>query len=78
MEFDRSLSDTAEQPSIATPAAIEPNVHNLKAAPLIDVMYEQLEYLIGHSAGNCPPDCLDCRRLQQVINWLLLPFRSGS
>ena len=78
MEFDRSLSDTAEQPSIATPAAIERNVHNLKATPLIDVMHEQLEYLIGHSGENCPPDCIDCRRLQQVINWLLLPFRSGS
>ena len=72
------LSDPADQPSIATPAVIERNVYNLEAAPLIDVMYEQLEYLIGHSGGNCPPDCIDCRRLQQVINWLLLPFRSGS
>ena len=81
MDFDRSLSDTANQPSIATPATpavIEGNVRYLTAAPLTDVMYEQLEYLIGHSGGNCPPDCIDCGRLQQVRNWLLLPFRSGS
>jgi hypothetical protein len=78
MDFYRSLSDTADRPSIATPGVIERNVYNSKTAPLIDVMYEQLEYLVGHSDGDCLPDCMDCRRLQQVINWLLLPFRSGS
>jgi hypothetical protein len=78
VEFDRSLYNTADQASIAKPAAIERNVYNLKAAPLINVMYEQLEYLIGHSDGTCSPDCIDCGRLEQVINWLLLPFRSGS
>ena len=78
MDFDRSLSNTADQPPIARPAAVERNVHNLKTAPLIDVMYEQLEYLIGHSDGDCPPDCIDCDRLQQVRNLLLLPFRSDS
>ena len=78
MDFYRSLSDTADQPpSLATPAEIERNVHNFEAAPLIDVIYEQLEYLIGHSGGDCPPDCIDCRGLQPVIDWLLLPFRSG-
>ena len=78
MDFDRSLSNTADQPPIAKPAAIERNVDNLKAASLIDVIYEQLEYLIGHFDGTCSPDCIDCRRLGQVINWLFLPFRSGS
>ena len=76
MDFYRSLSDTVDRPSIATPTVIERNVHNLKAVPLTDVMYEQFEYLIGHSDGDCPPDCMDCARLQQVKNWLLLPFRS--
>jgi len=73
MDFYRPLSDTADRPPIATPAVI-----NLKAAPLTDVMYEQLEYLIGHSDGDCPSNCIDCDRLQQVRNLLLLPFRSGS
>jgi len=78
MDFYRSLSETADRPSVAIPAVIERNVHLLKAAPLTDVMYEQLEYLIGHSDGDCPPNCIDCDRLQQVRNLLLLPFRSGS
>jgi hypothetical protein len=78
MDFDRSLSKTADQRPIAKPAAVERNVHNSKTAPLTDVMYEQLEYLIGHSEGTCSPDCINCRRLEQVINWLLLPFRSDS
>ena len=73
MDFYRPLSDTADRPPIATPAVI-----NLKAAPLTDVMYEQLEYLIGDSDGDCPSNCIDCDRLQQVRNLLLLPFRSGS
>jgi len=73
MDFHRLLSDTADR-SIATPALIERNVHNSKTAPLTDVIHEQLEYLIGHSDGDCPPDCIDCDRLQQVIHWLLLPF----
>ena len=78
MDFCRSLSDTADRPSVATPAVIERSGYDLKAAPLTDVMYEQLEYLIGHSDGDCPPDCIDCDRLQQVRTLLLLPFRSGS
>lgn len=72
MDFYRSLSDTEKRPSI------ERNVLNLKAAPPTDVMYEQLEYLIGHSNGGCPPDCIDCDRLNQIRNLLLLPFRSDS
>jgi hypothetical protein len=78
MDFYRLLSDTADRPSVATPAVIERNVYNLKAAPLPDVMFEQLEYLMGHSDGDCPPACMDCDRLQQVRNLLLLPFRSDS
>jgi hypothetical protein len=78
MDFYRSLSDTADRPPIATLAVIKRKAHNLKATPLTDVMYEQLEYLIGHCDGGCPPNCIDCNRLQQVRNLLLLPFRSGS
>ena len=78
MDFYRSPSDTENRPAIATPAVIERRVLNLKAAQSTDVMCEQLEYLIGHSDGDCPPDCIDCDRLQQVRNLLLLPFRSDS
>ena len=56
---------------------IERSVLNLKEAPPTDVMYEQLEYLIGHPDGDCPPDCIDCDRLQKIRSLLLLPFHSG-
>ena len=78
MDFYRPPSNTTDGPFVATPAVIERNVYDLKAALLADVMFEQLEYLIGHSDGDCPPDCIDCTRLQQVRNLLLLPFRCDS
>ena len=78
MDFYRSPSDTEKQSAVATPAVIERRVLTLKAAPSTDVMYEQLEYLIGHSDGSCPPNCIDCDRLQKIRTLLLLPFRSDS
>ena len=59
MNFYQPLSDTADRPSVATSAVLERNVYKLKAAPPTAVMFEQLEYLIGHSDGDCPPDCID-------------------
>jgi hypothetical protein len=41
----------------------------------MDVMFDQIEYLIGHADETCPEGCVDCARLEQVKNWLLLPFR---
>jgi hypothetical protein len=76
MDFS-SLSDAADQPAVAAPATIERNEHYLQAAPVTDVMFDQLEYLIAHKDESCGPDCLDCGRLHQVRDWLLLPFRSS-
>ena len=78
MDFYRSPSDTENRPAIATPAVIERRVLTLKAAPSTDVMYEQLDYLVGHSDEDCPSDCKDCDRLQKIRTLLLLPFRSDS
>jgi hypothetical protein len=74
MDFYRSLSDTADRPSIATPAVIERNVYNLKAAPLTDVMYERLEYLICQSDGDCPPG----GTLRRCLHYNLLQCRAES
>lgn len=46
------------------------------AAPVVDVLYDQLAYLVAHADGVCPPGCPDCARLEQVKIWLLLPFRA--
>jgi hypothetical protein len=46
-------------------------------------MFDQLEYLLAHAAEratgsqHCAPECMDCGRLQQVRNWLLMPFHSA-
>jgi hypothetical protein len=48
------------------------------SAPVGDVLFDQLEYLVAHSGRDCPPECLECGRLERVKHWLLLPFRKSS
>jgi hypothetical protein len=48
------------------------------SAALVDVLYDQLEYLVAHTGRDCPSDCLECGRLERVKHWLLLPFRKSS
>jgi hypothetical protein len=43
-------------------------------APVLDIMIEQLQFLAAHATENCGPECVDCARIAQVRNWLLLPF----
>jgi hypothetical protein len=57
------------------PAHAEPPCY-LAPAPLSEVLFDQLEYLLAHRTEDCPPGCTDCSRLQQVKDWLLLPFRT--
>ena len=68
---DRSPSEAADQPP-----SIESNPQHLSVAETTDVLFDQLEYLIAHVGGNCPPECADCARLEQVRILLLLPFRT--
>ena len=46
----------------------------IEATPLIDVLFDQLEYLVTHSERECPQGCPDCDRLQRVKKLLLAPF----
>ena len=74
METNRSTSDAGGQPSRENHAWANRGVCYVGSARLIDVMFDQLEYLIAHYRRNCPPGCRDCERLEQVSNWLLTPF----
>ncbi|HZT32651.1 MAG TPA: hypothetical protein VFA33_22365 [Bryobacteraceae bacterium] len=47
----------------------------LNPAPLVDVLIEQVEYLVGHLSRACPPRCPDCARLERAMVYLLKPFR---
>lgn len=46
----------------------------IEPAPIMNVMFEQIEYLLAHSDSACPSGCTDCARLVQVRKWLLSPF----
>ena len=74
MDSDRQMSDAAEHGSATSPAETR-NASNAGPAQVTDVLFDQLQYLVEHGAGNCSAECPDCRRLQMVTDWLLLPFR---
>jgi hypothetical protein len=54
----------------------------LATSQMTDVLFDQLEYLLAHvgeraqNAQPCAPNCMDCARLQQAKNWLLMPFHT--
>ncbi len=76
MNTDRPLPGIDNQLRPHSCPAPLPGKCYLDPAPLADVMFDQLDYLLAHNGRDCSPDCGDCSRLQQVKNWLLLPFRS--
>lgn len=51
------------------------HVSYTEPAPLVDVMFDQLEYLVAHCDEDCVPGCADCARLAQVQMCLLGPFQ---
>jgi hypothetical protein len=44
------------------------------AAQLIDVMQDQVWYLMSHGDDHCLTGCPDCARLEEVRRCLLRPF----
>jgi hypothetical protein len=41
---------------------------------VVDVMREQMEFLLAHAGRACAPECPECARLGQVREFLLRPF----
>ena len=78
MDGDRTMADPAKQPSPTSQAASARSACYVESAAPMDVMFEQLEYLVAHTRQRCSRGCLDCARLQQVERWLLRPFRANS
>ncbi|HEV3333643.1 MAG TPA: hypothetical protein VG096_21815 [Bryobacteraceae bacterium] len=74
MDWERQMSEGAETQSATSPADTR-NSSSTGSAQVTDVLFDQLQYLVEHTAGNCSTECPDCRRLQMVSDWLLLPFR---
>ena len=47
----------------------------IEPASLVDVMFDQLAWLLEHASASCTPECPHCARLEQVKNLLLVPFQ---
>jgi hypothetical protein len=78
MGHDWSISDAANGTSVVGETTPGHRVCYVEPAPTIDVMFDQLEYLLAHKSRGCPPGCGSCKRLKQVESWLLLPFRTNG
>ena len=74
MDWERQISDAAEQPA-TTSRPDTGNSSNTGPAQITDVLFDQLQYLVGTHRRKLLCECPDCRRLQMVTDWLLLPFR---
>ena len=78
MSSERARRGTAKRNLSTNQPALSGSRCYLANTPVQRVLVDQLEYLIAHCQGNCPSDCIDCGRLHQVKNWLLLPFYSAA
>jgi hypothetical protein len=76
MHSDPLISEPAHQTLVASQAAPGHRVCYIEAAPTVKVMFDQLEYLLGHEGQGCPAGCQDCIRLREIEGWLLQPFRA--
>ena len=77
MNSERPMADAPRQSPAATQPAISPSGCYIAASAMAEVMFDQLQYLLDHTGQHCAPECMDCGRMQQVKNWLLLPFHSA-
>ena len=46
----------------------------MAVTPLLEVLEDQLRFLIDHAARQCLPGCADCARLEEAKQCLLRPF----
>jgi hypothetical protein len=70
------MADLIVAPSPPAEWNSEPKACFVSPAPLIDVLFDQLEYLGSHTGEECPVGCPDCNRFAQVKKLLLVPFES--
>jgi hypothetical protein len=76
MHSDPLISKPANQTVVAGEAGPSHRVCYIEAAPTMNVMFDQLEYLLAHESRGCPAGCQDCIRLREIEGWLLQPFRA--
>jgi len=75
------MDNIQESNVTSEPSAEESGLLGVKyvaPAPLVEVLFEQLEFLATHltNGEDCPDECPLCARLDEVSNCLLSPFRN--
>ena len=64
MNIDSPRPNAANQLDASSQPAPQEGKCYLVSAPLAEVMFYQLEYLVAHSTlkalGECSPECVDC------------------
>jgi hypothetical protein len=61
-------------------AAEKPGPEYIPPASIVDVLFEQLAYLLAHNANGeaCASNhCATCSRLSRVATALMIPFSRG-
>lgn len=77
MNSERRTTEAQSESPATIQRVVAPSGCYIAASPMTQVLFDQLEYLLAHTGQHCAPECMDCGRLQQVKNWLLLPFHSA-
>jgi hypothetical protein len=78
MNTDRQIGDARSPAAAVNQPAESQHSCYVASAAVVDVLFDQLEYLVAHSGRDCPPGCIDCGRLERVQHWLLLPFHRSE
>ena len=47
----------------------------IEPASPVEVMFDQLAWLLEHTSESCSPECPHCARLEKVKDLLLVPFQ---
>jgi hypothetical protein len=45
---------------------------------LVEVMFDQLAWLLEHASAGCAPECPHSARLEKIKNLLLVPFQVST
>lgn len=62
--------------SAVSPPKPDKDIYIQSNRDLAEVMFEQLSYLIEHFSPKCLQGCEDCRRLEYIEAYLMVPFQS--
>ena len=73
MSCDRSISRATNRTGISNQTESGQRMRYFGPASMIDLMFDELEYLLARESRGGPARSEDCKRRKRVGGWLLLP-----